>query len=168
MEPTQTDNAGAGSSGAASSSATAVQNDGSEGGGEGATSSNVNSQRKRKRKTKAELKKEGVCPVCQDDIFSNKEGNVFEDRIQQQNGKLQIGARTVKILKCCGNAIHYSCFIQHKSTSGRTKCPACGVNWRSLKDEDRVRDPEDVEIKSTEETVTVDTVVYRLSCQLKF
>ena len=163
---------GTGSSGASIS----VQNDGSGGGG-GATSNatidltgdspkSLGKQGKRKRETEAKLKKKGVCPVCQDDIFSNKEGNVFKDRIKQQNdGKLQIGYRTVKILKCCGNAIHYTCYLQWKENK---TCPACGVDWNSLLDEDRVRDPEDVAIKSTEQTVTVDTVVYRLSCQLKF
>lgn len=164
-------------SGAASSSASTVQNDGSGGGGEATSSTTIDltqdfsdddeaKQRKRKRETKAELKKEGKCPVCYADIFSNKEEHLLVDRIKEQNGKLKIGVKTVKILTCCGNPIHYSCYMQQKERM--TRCPACNQKFDSLRDEDRLRDPKDVKITTTKVEVDVDTVVYRLSCQLKF
>lgn len=179
--------------------ATAVQNDGSGGGGEGATSrpnvpvdvidltnegtsSNVNSQRKRKRQKKEEkekkearnnrIKSDQVCPICQESLNNNLDNP--NEEIVIAGGKVLIGDQRVKILKCCGNAIHYTCFLRYVEANkdkSKVKCPFNDELGKVPKNgvknfvDKWLRDPNSIVRKEIPAHIKI---VYRLSCQLKF
>ena len=131
-------------------------------------------KRKRERPEDETLKTEGVCPVCQLDIHSNRE-NVLDDKITiKDDGKVKIGFSTVKVLLCCGAAIHYSCFKQIINGDGEKKCPNCQGPWGYADNNTRdrletvwLRDPKDVTVTEEEKTVTIQKIVYRCR-HLKF
>ena len=200
------DNAGAGSSGAASSAATAVQNDGSGGGGGATSRPNVpvesddevvflrtstastssNNPRKRRRKTKEEkdderearnnrIKSDQLCPICQESLNTNLE-DPEKQKIVIDGGKVLIGDQRVKILKCCGNTIHYTCFIRYveaNKNKDNLKCPFNDELGKVQKVPNGVEDFVDKWLRDPNGIVRKEIpahskIVYRVSCQLKF
>ena len=145
------------------------------------TSSNVNSQRKRKRQKKEEndkedrnnrIKDDQVCPICQESLNNNLDNP--EEKIVIDGGKVLIGNQRVKILKCCGNAIHYTCFLRYveaNKNKSKVKCPFNDELGKVPKNgvqnfvDKWLRDPNSIVRK---EIPKHSKIVYRLSCQLKF